>query len=218
VTGYGCAFDYVIIAGHGRQYDEDVFSSGRIHSCRSGARCAASAAAWCLGRGVRRHRHEPDLRLPRVVEGSRGQPVGEDSPRHSFACLLGHRTRRCSEIRRVRAFTVLGSVFLALTGGEALYADMGHFGRRAIRLDWFLLVMPALVLNYLGQGALILAEPSAMSNPFFLLFHDWLLLPLVMLATVATVIASQAVISGARLVSPPCVMGTAPPPNIAVAN
>jgi len=94
-------------------------------------------------------------------------------------------------------FTVLGSVFLALTGGEALYADMGHFGRRAIRFDWFGLVMPALVLNYLGQGALVLTLPSAMSNPFFLLFHDWLVLPIVLLATLATVIASQAVISGA---------------------
>jgi KUP system potassium uptake protein len=94
-------------------------------------------------------------------------------------------------------FTVLGSVFLALTGGEALYADMGHFGRRAIRIDWFVLVMPALVLNYLGQGALVLAAPAATANPFFLLFHDWLLLPAVVLATCATVIASQAVIAGA---------------------
>ena len=95
------------------------------------------------------------------------------------------------------AFTVLGSVFLALTGGEALYADMGHFGRRAIRIDWFVLVMPALMLNYLGQGALVLAAPAATSNPFFLLFNDRLLLPVVVLATGATVIASQAVISGA---------------------
>jgi KUP system potassium uptake protein len=95
------------------------------------------------------------------------------------------------------AFTVLGSVFLALTGGEALYADMGHFGRRAIRIDWFVLVMPALVLNYLGQGALVLAHPSTAANPFFLLFPGWLLIPLVGLTTAATVIASQAVISGA---------------------
>src|SRR3954469_17923012 len=95
------------------------------------------------------------------------------------------------------AFTVLGSVFLALTGGEALYADMGHFGRHAIRVDWFALVMPALVLNYLGQGALVLADPAAAANPFFLLFPTWLLLPVVLLATAATVIASQAVISGA---------------------
>jgi len=95
------------------------------------------------------------------------------------------------------AFTVLGSVFLALTGGEALYADMGHFGRLAIRVDWFALVMPALVLNYFGQGALVLSAPTAVSNPFFLLFHDWMVLPAVLLATAATVIASQAVISGA---------------------
>ena len=95
------------------------------------------------------------------------------------------------------AFTVLGSVFLALTGGEALYADMGHFGRLAIRVDWFALVMPALVLNYFGQGALVLSAPTALSNPFFLLFHDWMVLPAVLLATAATVIASQAVISGA---------------------
>ena len=93
--------------------------------------------------------------------------------------------------------SVLSSVFLALTGGEALYADMGHFGRRAIRVDWFALVMPALVLNYLGQGALVLADPTAAGNPFFLLFPGWLLIPLVGLTTVATVIASQAVISGA---------------------
>src|SRR4051794_2478753 len=95
------------------------------------------------------------------------------------------------------AFTVLGSVFLALTGGEALYADMGHFGRHAIRVDWFALVMPALVLNYLGQGALVLADPAAAANPFFLLFPSWLPIPIVLLATAATVIASQAVISGA---------------------
>ncbi len=95
------------------------------------------------------------------------------------------------------AFTVLGSVFLALTGGEALYADMGHFGRRAIRVNWFALVMPALVLNYLGQGALVLADPAAAANPFFLLFPGWLLIPAVALTTAATIIASQAVISGA---------------------
>jgi KUP system potassium uptake protein len=95
------------------------------------------------------------------------------------------------------AFTVLGSVFLALTGGEALYADMGHFGRHAIRVDWFALVMPALVLNYLGQGALVLSNGGAAANPFFLLFPGWLLIPLVLLSTAATVIASQAVISGA---------------------
>jgi len=94
-------------------------------------------------------------------------------------------------------FTVLGSAFLALTGGEALHADMGHFGRRAIRVNWFALVMPALVLNYLGQGALVLADPAAAENPFFLLFHGWLLVPAIVLTTAATIIASQAVLSGA---------------------
>ena len=95
------------------------------------------------------------------------------------------------------AFIALGSVFLALTGGEALYADMGHFGRNPIRIAWFGLVLPALMLNYLGQGALVLRNPAAVKNPFYLLAPAELLLPLVALATVATVIASQATISGA---------------------
>ncbi len=94
-------------------------------------------------------------------------------------------------------FVVLGSVFLAVTGAEALYADMGHFGRGPIQAAWILLVFPALALNYLGQGALILKAPEALANPFFLLAPDWALLPLVLLATAATVIASQAVITGA---------------------
>jgi KUP system potassium uptake protein len=95
------------------------------------------------------------------------------------------------------SFLALGSVFLALTGAEALYADMGHFGRTPIRLDWFGLVLPALILNYFGQGALVLAHPQAVDNPFYRLFPGWALYPMVILATVATVIASQAVISGA---------------------
>jgi KUP system potassium uptake protein len=94
-------------------------------------------------------------------------------------------------------FLALGSVFLALTGAEALYADMGHFGRESIRLDWFGIVLPALILNYFGQGALVLAHPEALESPFFLLFSSWLLYPMTLLATLATVIASQAVISGA---------------------
>ncbi len=95
------------------------------------------------------------------------------------------------------ALIVLGSVFLAVTGAEALYADMGHFGRRPIRFAWFLLVFPSLTLNYLGQGALVLHDPSAIENPFFLLVPEALRLPFVILATVATIIASQAVITGA---------------------
>jgi KUP system potassium uptake protein len=92
---------------------------------------------------------------------------------------------------------VLGAVLLTVTGAEALYADLGHFGRRPIRLAWMLMVFPALIVNYLGQGALILDDPAAVRNPFFLLVPDWSRLAMVGLATAATVIASQAVISGA---------------------
>ncbi len=94
-------------------------------------------------------------------------------------------------------FVVLGSVFLAVTGAEALYADMGHFGRKPINAAWLALVLPCLTLNYFGQGALVLAHPEAIANPFFLMAPDMLRLPLVLLAAVATVIASQAVITGA---------------------
>ena len=97
----------------------------------------------------------------------------------------------------LRGFLVLGSVFLVVTGGEALYADMGHFGKRPIRLVWFVAVLPALVLNYLGQGALILRVPEAAENPFYEMVPSALLYPVVVLATAATVIASQALISGA---------------------
>ena len=95
------------------------------------------------------------------------------------------------------AFLSLGAVVLALTGAEALYADMGHFGRKPVQLAWFGFVLPALVLNYFGQGALLLSNPAAVQNPFYLLAPDWALYPMVALATVATVIASQAVITGA---------------------
>jgi KUP system potassium uptake protein len=91
----------------------------------------------------------------------------------------------------------LGAVFLAVTGAEALYADLGHFGRRPIQIAWIGLVLPALTLNYLGQGVLVLRDPQAIENPFFLMYPDWALLPMVLLATAATVIASQAVITGA---------------------
>ena len=95
------------------------------------------------------------------------------------------------------AFIILGAVVLCVTGGEALYADMGHFGKKPIRVAWFSIVMPCLTLNYFGQGALLLAEPRAVRNPFFMMAPDWLTLPLVCLATMAAVIASQALISGA---------------------
>ncbi|OFW65908.1 MAG: potassium transporter Kup [Actinobacteria bacterium RBG_16_68_21] len=96
-----------------------------------------------------------------------------------------------------KGFLVLGSVFLVVTGGEALYADMGHFGRRPIRLAWFTLVLPGLLLNYFGQGALVIGDPKAIDSPFFLMAPDVLRWPLILLATTATVIASQALISGA---------------------
>jgi KUP system potassium uptake protein len=109
-------------------------------------------------------------------------------PRHAFAFFRDHGWH---------GFAVLGAVFLVVTGGEALYADMGHFGRRPIRVAWFGLVLPALMLNYFGQGALLLSNPKAAEQPFFLLAPDWALFPLVVLATAAAIIASQALISGA---------------------
>ena len=101
----------------------------------------------------------------------------------------------------ILAFVALGGVVLCVTGAEALYADMGHFGGYPIRLAWYGLVLPALVLNYFGQGALILSNPETAKNPFYLLAPEWMLFPLIVLATMATVIASQAVISGAFSIS-----------------
>ena len=109
-------------------------------------------------------------------------------PRHAFSFFREHGWH---------GFAVLGAVFLVVTGGEALYADMGHFGKRPIRVAWFTLVLPALLLNYFGQGALLLVNPAAAEQPFFLLAPGWALLPLVVLATAAAIIASQALISGA---------------------
>jgi KUP system potassium uptake protein len=109
------------------------------------------------------------------------------NPMHGVRFLAGH---------GFIGLITLGAVFLAVTGAEALYADLGHFGRKPIQAAWAGLVLPSLALNYLGQGAEVLANPKALENPFFLLYPDWALLPMVALATVATVIASQAVISG----------------------
>jgi len=114
------------------------------------------------------------------------------SPTHIFGFVAHH---------PYTAFIAMGAVVLAITGAEALYADMGHFGRRPIRVSWFFFVFPALVLNYLGQGALIPDRPESISNPFYLMAPSWARIPLVLLATFATVIASQAVISGAFSVS-----------------
>ena len=114
--------------------------------------------------------------------------LGAFDPRHAVMFFREH---------GFRGFTVLGAVFLAVTGAEALYADMGHFGRRPIRYAWFALVLPGLLLNYFGQGALLLHEPDAAHQPFFLLAPGWALYPLVALATAAAIIASQALITGA---------------------
>jgi KUP system potassium uptake protein len=110
------------------------------------------------------------------------------NPVHAVAFMLHH---------GIIGFVTLGAVFLAVTGAEALYADLGHFGKRPIQTAWLFIVLPSLALNYLGQGALVIANPRAVENPFFLMFPDWAVLPMVCLATVATVIASQAVITGA---------------------
>jgi KUP system potassium uptake protein len=109
-------------------------------------------------------------------------------PRHAFRFLTSH---------GFASFVVMGAVLLAFTGAEALYADMGHFGKWPIRAAWFALVLPALVLNYFGQGALLIANPKALENPFYLAFPGWALYPMVGLATAATIIASQATITGA---------------------
>src|SRR6478672_3154346 len=109
-------------------------------------------------------------------------------PTHALRFVTGH---------GFASFIVLGSVLLAFTGAEALYADMGHFGKRAIRIAWFAVVAPCLLLNYFGQGALLIANPQALSNPFYLSYPAWALWPMIALATAATVIASQATISGA---------------------
>ncbi len=110
------------------------------------------------------------------------------NPLHGISFLANH---------RIVGFLTLGAVFLVVTGSEALYADLGHFGRRPIQAAWLFVALPALILNYLGQGALILADSKAIESPFFLMYPDWALLPMVALATAATVIASQAVITGA---------------------
>jgi KUP system potassium uptake protein len=110
------------------------------------------------------------------------------NPLHALRFLTGH---------GFASFVVLGAVVLAFTGAEALYADMGHFGKRPVRIAWFSIVGPALVLNYFGQGALLMARPETVSNPFFNLYPSWALYPMVALATLASVIAAQAVITGA---------------------
>src|SRR5439155_443261 len=114
-----------------------------------------------------------------------------------LAAVLPQHAVRFFAANVYRGFVVLGAVFLVVTGGEALYADLGHFGHRAIQFAWFSVGLPALLLNYFGQGALLLRDPSAAVNPFYHMAPSWALYPLVALATAAAIIASQAIISGA---------------------
>ena len=155
-----------------------LFAVQRWGTSAVGAVFGPVMAIWFVAIGVAGAREV--IAHPEVVEAL--------SPRHAPAFVLE---------RPRAAFVAIGAVMLAITGAEALYADMGHFGRRPIRCAWFGLVFPALTLNYLGQSALILRERGAVESPFFLLLPQWARMPMVFLATAATVIASQAVISGA---------------------
>jgi KUP system potassium uptake protein len=149
-------------------------------------------AVWFLAIGI--------LGLIQIVQSP--QVLAALSPTYGIALMVRHGWL---------AFVVLGSVVLAVTGAEALYADMGHFGARPIKLAWTWFVLPTLVLNYFGQGALIMRQPAALENPFFLLSPDWARPPMVILATAATIIASQALISGAYSVTRQCMqMGFLP--------
>jgi KUP system potassium uptake protein len=131
-----------------------------------------------------------------ICIGAAGVPHILKHPEVLVAVSPHHALRFAWEHYQI-AFVTLGAVFLCVTGAEALYADMGHFGAKPIRLAWFALVMPCLTLNYFGQGALVLATPAAAENPFFRMMPVWATIPMVVLATLATVIASQALISGA---------------------
>ena len=150
-------------------------------------------------RGTGRHRpvlradHAGVVRWPSRRSASR-RSCGT---RKSLQAISPHHALRFMYHNPGTTFIILGAVVLCVTGAEALYADLGHFGKRPIRLAWFSVAMPALTLNYFGQGALLLENPEAVKNPFYMMAPDWALLPLVVLATMATVIASQALITGA---------------------
>lgn len=155
-----------------------VFGIQRHGTDRVGRLFGPIMVAWFLviaALGIASLRHRPEV-------------LSAIDPRHALTFFRTHGWH---------GFAVLGAVFLVVTGGEALYADMGHFGKRPIRLAWFTIVLPALLLNYFGQGALLLGDPEAAHQPFFRLAPSWAILPLVALATAAAIIASQALISGA---------------------
>jgi KUP system potassium uptake protein len=155
-----------------------LFMAQKSGTARLGRYFGAITLVWFLAIGA--------AGLPHIF--ARPEVLSALLPQHALRFAFAH-----ADI----AFVTLGAVFLCVTGAEALYADMGHFGARAIRLAWFVVVMPCLVLNYLGQGALILQSPASASHPFFHMMPAWATLPMVGLATAATVIASQALISGA---------------------
>lgn len=155
-----------------------LFSLQRHGSARLGAAFGPILFVWFVTLGV--------LGLVQVI--SDPSVLGAINPLHGADYLFREGWR---------GFLVLGSIFLAVTGAEALYADMGHFGKRPIRIGWFCVALPGLALNYLGQASLILNDPTTAENPFFLLAPSWLRLPLVVLASIAAIIASQALISGA---------------------
>jgi KUP system potassium uptake protein len=155
-----------------------LFSFQRYGTARVGALFGPIVILWFLALGAAGI--HGILQAPAILQAL--------NPTHGFAFVTQH---------GFASFVVIGAVLLAFTGAEALYADMGHFGKQAIRIAWFSLVFPALALNYLGQGALLITNPAAVTNPFYLLYPQWALYPMVALATAATVIASQATISGA---------------------
>jgi KUP system potassium uptake protein len=155
-----------------------LFAVQRLGTGSVAAAFGPIIALWFLAMAIGGFRHLVDN--PAILAAL--------SPTYGVSFLLNHGTA---------GLLALGAVFLAVTGAEALYADMGHFGRKPIRAAWFGLVFPALAINYFGQGAMLLKQPERLESPFFLLYPDGALLPMVLLATVATIIASQAVISGA---------------------
>ncbi|MGE3262994.1 MAG: potassium transporter Kup [Bacteriovoracia bacterium] len=154
-----------------------LFTFQRLGSARIGAIFGPIMVAWFLILSA--------LGIAEIIQAP--AVLAAVNPMYAIHFFMGNGTP---------GFLVLGSVVLVVTGGEALYADMGHFGRRPIKAAWFMLVLPGLLLNYFGQGALLIGDPSAIQNPFYLLAPPWALYPLVVLSTTASVIASQALISG----------------------
>lgn len=154
-----------------------IFSVQRFGTDRIGSIFGPITAIWFLALGL--------LGLTKIIDNP--SVLAAMNPMYAVDFFM---------MNGAKGYLILGTIFLTVTGGEALYADMGHFGKKPIRIGWFTLVLPCLLLNYFGQGALILQDPTAVENPFYKLVPSWALYPMVALATMATVIASQALISG----------------------